>query len=154
MYHPYPENKKDHRYLKNWSPIALLNTDYKTVAKSLAIRMKKVLSELIGPEQSGFLKDRYIGENIRTILDLINYCKTNYVSGALLFLDFEKAFDCLDWEFLHNTLSFLNFSNDFRTWIKILYSNVSSCVSNNGYIAEYFKLSRGVRQGRPPSPYL
>lgn len=110
-----PKPSKDHRFLKNWRPIALLNVDYKIVAKSLARSLKQVLPDLISPEQTGFLKNRFIGENIRCILDLINYCDSQSVPGALLFLDYEKAFDTLDLEFLYNTLSMFNFGNELRT---------------------------------------
>ena len=80
-----PKSSKDHRFLKNWRPIALLNVDYKIAAKCLANRMKVVLQDLISPEQTGFLKGRFIGENIRLILDLIDYCDNHSVPGALLF---------------------------------------------------------------------
>ena len=149
-----PKKSKDPRLIKNWRPIALLNTDYKILTKSIANRLKTVLPDLISHEQTGYLKGRYIGENVRLILDLINFCEKNVVPGALLFLDFEKAFDCLDWEFLNNTLTFFNFGNDFLTWIRTLYSNMSTCVMNNGYATRYFRVSRGVRQGCPLSPYL
>ena len=149
-----PKQYKDPRYIKNWRPISLLNADYKILTKCLASRMKGVLPDLISHEQTGYLKGRYIGENIRLILDLINYCQTDSVPGALLFLDFEKAFDCLDWKFLNNALLFFNFGNDFCTWIRILYCNMSTCVLNNGFATNYFRVTRGVRQGCPLSPYL
>ena len=40
------------------------------------------------------------------------------------------------------------------TWFKLFYSNISSCIQNNGWSSEFFSLSRGVRQGCPLSPYL
>lgn len=70
-----PKHSKDPRYLKNWRPISLLNTDYKILTKCLARRLKGVLPDLISREQTGYLKGRYIGENIRLILDLINFCE-------------------------------------------------------------------------------
>jgi hypothetical protein len=51
--------------LNNWRPISLLKIDYKIATKSIATRMKKVLISLIENSQTGFLKGRYIGENIR-----------------------------------------------------------------------------------------
>ena len=81
-----PKPGKDARYLKNWRPIALLNTDYKIAAKCIACRVKKVVNSIIGNEQTGFLKGRFIEENIRLIQDLISYCDEKAVPGGLLFL--------------------------------------------------------------------
>ena len=113
-----------------------------------------MLSDIINNEQTGFIKGRYIGENIRLIYDLIMYCDDNYIPGTLLFIDYEKAFDSLDWSFIKNTLSYFNFGNMLIQWVSVLYSNVSSCVTNNGFISKFFNVSRGVRQGCPLSPYL
>ena len=40
---------------------------------------------------------RYIGENARLILDIFEYCNENNEDGILVFLDFEKAFDSVEW---------------------------------------------------------
>lgn len=149
-----PKENKDNRFIKNWRPIALLNVDYKIAAKCMATRLKTVLTDLIDPEQTGFLKGRFIGENVRLILDLISYCNDHDIPGALIFLDYEKAFDRLDWGFIQNTLTYFNFGSDFRLWVRTLYNNTSSCVVNNGFLTEYFRISRDVRQGCPLSPYL
>ena len=116
--------------------------------------MKTVLNDIISNEQTGFLKGRYIGENVRLILDIIHYCKVKSIHGTLLFLDFEKAFDRLDWGFVQDTLTFFNFGPDFKHWVNTIYGNANSCVTNDGHFSKYFSLSRGVRQGCPLSPYL
>ena len=149
-----PKPGKDTRYLKNWRPIALLNTDYKIAAKCIAFRLKDILNTIISCEQTGFLKGRFIGENIRLVQDLIWYCNEKCIPGSLIFIDFEKAFDRLDWSFIQCTLSYFNFGPQFKAWVRVLYSHATTCVSNNGYLSAYFKVSRGVRQGCPLSPYL
>ena len=67
---------------------------------------------------------------------------------------FTKAFDSLEWPFLFDTLKRMNFGNSFIKWIHTLYTNVESCILNNGVTSRYFKLYRGVRQGDPLSAYL
>ena len=62
--------------LKNWRPITLLNCDYKIATKSIASRIRKVLPRIINNDQTGFLKGRFIGENIRLIDSIINYTNT------------------------------------------------------------------------------
>ena len=144
---------KDPLNLNNWRPIALLNTDYKIGAKCIASRLKNVINNLISNEQTGFLKGRYIGENIRLVLDSIEYCKLNNIRGSFIFLDYAKAFDSLDRTFIDHVLSYFKFGNSFRLWIKTLYSNATSCVINNGFQTNFFPIARGVRQGCPLSPY-
>ena len=62
-----PKKDEELYFIKNWRPITLLNTDYKIAAKSIANRIKLVLPNLINHDQTGFLKGRFIGENIRLI---------------------------------------------------------------------------------------
>ena len=149
-----PKKDKDRIFLKNWRPIALLNTDYKIMAKSLANRIKSVIDTIINSDQTGYLKGRYIGENIRTVSDLIFYLKQKQMDAIILLIDFEKAFDSISWSFLDKALAKFNFGSDFRKWVKVLYANSESAVINNGYFTRFFKLERGVRQGCPLSVYL
>ena len=149
-----PKGNKDTRELKNWRPISLLNTDYKILAKLLANRLHKTLPTIISEDQSGYIKGRYIGENIRTIVDLIDITKHKINPGVILFLDFEKAFDSVSWDFLFKVLKRFNFGDVFITWIKILYCNPCASIINNGYTTKTFELSRGIRQGCPISALL
>ena len=106
---------KPREYLKkNWRPISLLNVVYKIATSCIAKRMKKVLPTLISEDQTGFMANRYIGNNTRLIYDLINYCNTNRLAGLLLCIDFEKAFDSLDWTFMHKVLKAFRFQKDIR----------------------------------------
>ena len=69
--------------------------------------------------------------------------------GMLLFINFENAFDSLEWDFLLKVLEVMNFGPMFRKWIQTFYTNITSCVMNNGHASDFFKLYRGVRQGCP-----
>jgi hypothetical protein len=149
---PKPERPKDE--LKNWRPISLLNVVYKIGSASIANRIKTVLPSLINEDQTGFIKNRYIGDNIRLIYDVINYVTTKNAPGLLLCLDFEKAFDTLDWNFLHKTLQAFGFGEDICNWVLSFYHNIKSSVSINGHISNWFHVCRGCRQGDPISPYL
>ena len=57
--------------LKNWRPVSLLNTDCKIATKCIAKRLEKVLPLLIGSNQTGYIKGRFTGENIRLISDIM-----------------------------------------------------------------------------------
>ena len=140
--------------LKNWRPISLLNVDTKIASKVIAERIKKQLPEIIHKNQSGYITGRYIGENIRSILDILDYTKAKNLPGFFLFIDFEKAFDSLDWTFLNRCLELFHFGPSFVRWINVFYKNIQSCTINNGLCTNYFTIERGVRQGDPLSPYL
>ena len=92
--------------------------------------------------------------NIRSILDIMDYTKAEKLHGILLFIDFEKAFDSLEWTFLERCLNQFGFGPDFIRWVNVFYKNIQSCIINNGFYSHYFKIERGVRQGDPLSPYL
>ena len=140
--------------LSNWRPITLLNVDVKIAAKAIAKRLEPILPSLIHSDQTGFVKGRYIGENIRLINDIMEITKTHNLPGILTSLDFRKAFDSLEWPFIMKTLDYLNFGTDMKRWVSTFYSNIESTVVNNGNRTNWFKPSKGVRQGCPLSPYL
>ena len=95
-----------------------------------------------------------MGQNIRLINDILEQTKLQSIPGILLQLDFCKAFDTIEWSFIHKVIALLNFGGSIQRWISTFYSNSESAVLNNGFCTNYFKLSRGVRQGCPLSPYL
>ena len=135
--------------LSNMRPITLLNTDYKIASKVIVKRIERVLPSIIHPDQTGFMKGRYIGQNVRLINDIIQQTELQKIPGILLFLDFQKAFDTLEWSFIQHTINLSNFGNSIKKWISTFYTNSESSVLSNGFCTNYFKLSRGVRQGCP-----
>ena len=152
--HLIPKKDKDLTVLSSWRPLSLLNIDYKILAKVLSKRLQDTLSEIISPDQIGYIKHRFCGENTRLIADVIEYCKIYKYPCIILLIDFEKAFDTVRWSFLHKLLIYYGFGKQFQKWISILYAESESCVTNNGHLSSYFKLSRGIRQGCPISALL
>ena len=69
------------------------------------------MPRVIDNDQTGFLKNRFIGENIRLVDSVINYANIKQIPGLLLFIDFEKAFDSLEWSFIEKTLNYYNFGS-------------------------------------------
>ena len=144
-----PKSDKDTSLLENWRPISLLNVDYKIATKVIANRVKKILYKIINCSQTGFLKGRYIGENIRLLFEIIEHAEEQEIPGVIFFSDFEKAFDSIDHEFLLKCLKHFNFGDSFINWINLIYSNAKSCVTNNGFHSDFFPIQRGVRQAAP-----
>ena len=146
--------KGDISNLKNYRPISITNIDYKIVAFVLANRLHKIMNKIISTEQTGFIRKRFIGQNIRLIQDIIHISKFHHNAGIILFLDFEKAFDSIEWNFIFLTLKRMNFGENFINWIKTLYSNPTASIKNNGWKSRNFNLYRGVKQGCPISALL
>lgn len=149
-----PKGNKPREYLKNWRPICLLNVIYKLCSGCIASRIKGVLPKLIKEDQTGFIKNRFIGDNLRLTYDIMHHVNTNKKRGMLLLIDFEKAFDTISWKFILDTLNIFNFKDEIKRWIKIFLNNIKSCVVVNNKVSHWFKIYRGCRQGDPISPYL
>ena len=107
--------KNGRELLKNYRPISLNNYDYKIISFALSTRLQKVITKIVSPDQSAYIKNRYIGFTARYLLDLIEYCEENSTPGILLSLDFQKAFDSLEWPFMLKSLDKYDFGSYFKT---------------------------------------
>ena len=96
--------KGDREKLTNYRPISITTTDYKILAHTLANRLHNILGSIISTDQAGYVKKRFIGNNIRLVQDVIENAKKTNTRGLLLFLDFTKAFDSLEWTFMKNLI--------------------------------------------------
>jgi len=126
--YPNPKAKQRSPLIDNWRPISLLNNDYKIIALVLAKRLKCVLNSIIDETQAGFLPNRHISNNIRLILDMLDYSHLLQKESFILFLDYYKAFDTLEHEFLFQALHRIGFGNPFCNMIKMLYVNSNSSI--------------------------
>ena len=146
--------KGEREDIRNWRPISLLNTDYKIITKILAERLKKVLPSIIHSDQKGFVQGRNIQEANRLLQDIIPYTDQNQMNSAIIFLDYEKAFDRVEWSWTLNCLRKFNFGNKFISWINMIFKNAKTSILTNGFRSTYFRISRSMRQGCPVSPLL
>ena len=79
------------------------------------------------------------------------YSGTNKSRGAIINVDWEKAFDRVNWEFLVKIMRRMKFPESIIVWIMTLYTGIQSLVLVNGYFTDAFDIYRGVRQGCPLS---
>lgn len=149
-----PKKDRDPLQPSNYRPISLLNVDCKILTRILATRLERVLPGIIHPDQVGFMKNRSSTDNMRRLLHLISLNREKADTIVALSLDAEKAFDCVQWEFLFSALSNFGFKTSFITWVKMLYNSPKASVMTNGLMSPFFSLNRGTRQGCPLSPLL
>ena len=151
-----PKGGKQKNKLENWRPISLLNTTQKILSAALANRFRMVMDKLISVNQKGFMKDRFIGECIRTIYDIIWDAKVSddQKGGLMVFADYKRAFDSLSHEFIFETLSMFNFGPDIIRWVKIMLRGANSCIVQNKTSTDFFPIGQGCRQGDCCSPLL
>jgi len=146
--------KKDNpKLVKDYRPISLLGGIYKIVAKILASRIKLLLPKLVHHSQSGFVHGRRLADNCLSIWARIEE-GPKLGKHVLLKVDFEKAYDRLEWRFIHKCLEIMNFGPNFRRWVGGLLENASVILHVNGASSEHIRITRSVRQGCPLAPLL
>ncbi len=130
-----------------WRPITLLNSDYYFLASVCAEKTKHCLANIISNTQSGFLKGRHIPNNIRLIIDILDYSEFINKEAFILFINFYKAFDTVEHFFIFEALSKFGFGRSFIKAIRTLYNGINSCVSLASGTSHRFSVGRGTRQG-------
>jgi len=143
--------------ITQFRPIDLCNVTYRLVTKCLVNRMKHVLPGLISPWQSSFVPVRQIGDNIIVMQEILHSMrrKTGAKGWIAIKLDLEKAYDRLNWGFLHHILMLMGLRTNMINTIII--NCVTSCRLNNLWNGEpvgEFEPTSGIRQGDPLSPHL
>lgn len=138
----------------SYRPITLLNCDIKLLGKALATRWGPHLSNVIDSTQTAFLPDRWIGDNVLSHMEEVDYLELNQEPGCLVFLDFSKAYDRLDRTWVHSCMQALGFGPDARRWVSLLHDGMHARVRYNGWLSPTFTVRSGLAQGSPLSPLL
>jgi len=145
------------RRVSDFRPIALCSVYYKIVSKLLSKRLQPVLQHIISDNQSAFVSQRAISDNVLITHETLHYLKT---SGAKVkcFMavktDMNKAYDRLEWGFIQEVLVRMGFHEKWVRWIMQCVSTVSYAYLLNGTAKGFVKPEKGIRQGDPLSPYL
>lgn len=140
--------------LNDFRPISLVNCMYKVISKILAIRLRGVISNIIDDCQSAFVGERNMLDSVLVANEIIHEAKRRKKSSFVLKIDFEKAYDTVDWEFLLYMLRRLKFGEKWVQWIKACLASASVSVLVNGSPSEEFRMEKGLRQGDPLAPFL
>lgn len=151
----YPLYKKnDRREIANYQPITLLNGDYKTFTKALALKLARSVPSIIHENQAGFVPGRSITDQIRLTQMIMEYAEVEEENGVIVALDQEKAYDKISHDYMWKVLDKFDIPENFTNTIKALYNGAETSVMINGEISSKFNITRGVRQGDPLSCLL
>ena len=90
--------------IQQYGPICMFNVSFKIFTKVIANRLALVASKVIGPSQSAFLPRRYILEGAIVLHETLHELKRKKMDELILKLDFEKAYDKVNWSFLQHVL--------------------------------------------------
>ena len=121
--------------------------NYKILTKIISNRLKTTIDQVISKEQTYGVSNRSIFSNLFTIRELIHYSNTKSIQSYIVSIDQEKIFDKVDRDFLYRIMGKLGYSKTFINFIKKIYQNTESMISNNGFLFSPFPLTRGVRKG-------
>ena len=131
-----------------------MNSAYKILAKALSLRLQPLLDNLIHPTQIGSVKGRSILDNTFTFWEAVSLACMREEPLAVLLLDFEKAYDHVDWAFLEATLLRMGFPESWIKGVATLYRSIHSQVLLAREHGECFSISRSVPQDCPLAPTL
>jgi len=118
----------------------------------LSCRLKPHLKTIIHEDQTGYIPGSSIQDNILALLLMSQH--TDFAKFIQLYLDFSKAFDSMDQDFIDYALKKYGFGERYRAMVRRIFINAKSFVIVNGVRTKGFLISSGVRQGDPIAGFL
>ena len=150
---PIPK-KVDTQDCSNYHTISLISHASKILLKIIMKRIEDKLESEINKTQAGFRRDRGTRDHIFNLKIIIEKCREFNRDLYICFIDYSKAFDCVQHTQLWRMMTEMNFPKQEIQLIKTLYQGQQSAVRTSCGMTEWFPVKKGVRQGCILSPYL
>jgi mannosylglycoprotein endo-beta-mannosidase len=97
---------------KDFRPISLIHIIYKIIAKVLSSRLKAVMHDLISENQTAFLTGRQIIDGFLVANEAVHSLKRYRVPSLIFKVDFHKAFDSVQWDYLEQVMRHMGFGEN------------------------------------------
>jgi hypothetical protein len=124
------------------------------LAKVLAARLAKVIGSIVSSSQSAFIKGRQLVDGVLVLNEAVDFAKKSGKDCLIFKIDFEKAYDSVDWNFLVYMLNRFEFCELWINWIKACVCSGKMSVLINGSPTHEINITRGSKQGDPLAPFL
>jgi len=116
--------------------------------------MQKVLHKINDQKQSAFIEGRGLLDSVVLVNEVIDEVRRIKGKCTIIKVDFEKAYDSVNWEFLLYMMARLGFCDKWIKWIRGCLESSTISVLVNGSPTEQFSPTKGLRQGDPLAPFL
>ena len=128
--------------IQQYRPIYLLNVSFKIFTKVATIRLNSVVDHVVKPTQTTFMQGRNMLDGVVILHETVHEMHTKKLNGVIFKIDFEKAYDKVNWPFLQQTLRMKGFSDEWCALIHNFVSGGSVTVKVNDDVDIYCRLKR------------
>jgi hypothetical protein len=134
---------KEANNVKQFRPICLLNVSFKIFTKLIAERLMGVAKKIISPNQTAFIRERYIIDGAVMLHEIVRELSRKKMDGVVLKIDFEKAYDSINWDFIEEVMERKGFNTQLKSWIMSTIKGGGCVLTSTGRMA-LFQNIQGV----------
>ena len=149
--HSSPKEGQCQRMFK-YCTIMLISHVYKVMLKILQARLQQYVNRELPDIQAGFRKDRGTRDQIANIWWIIKKAREFQKNIYFCFIDYAKAFDCVDHNKLWKILKKMGILDHLTCLLRNLYAGQEATVRTGHGTTDWFQIGKGVRQGCILSP--
>ena len=129
---------KEAKQIQQYRPILLLNVSFKIFTKVATNRIVKIAQRIIKPSQTTFLPGRNIMESAVILHETLHELHKRKQNGIIFKIDFEKAYDKVNWNFLQQALRMKGFHLVWCDWVKVFVQGGNVGIKVNDQMGSYF----------------
>lgn len=137
--------KENATQIQHYRLICLLNVSFKVFTEVGTNRVTQIAKRIVQPTQTAFMPGRHILEGVVILHETIFKLHKKKLDGVLFKIDFEKAYDKVNWSFLQQTLRMKGFDPKWCDWIQRFIEKESVGIKVNDDIGHYFRTKKGLR---------